>query len=124
MTTPMLNVTGSSYQEWFWWINNEHKETERNRRVMFDYKRHKCSNSEPHDITLCFGWHDEEHYARSPYVFIPKPCPEFRKTKGICKKGNSCPLAHGIVEIGTHPSRFCTEKWCVCMCCMRIYTPC
>ena len=34
------------------------------------------------------------------------PCPEFRK--GMCRRGDACPFAHGVFECWLHPSRYRT----------------
>lgn len=109
----MDESTGRYAAEWFWWVGKEDEESIRNRTIMFEYKRKPCKIQEDHDNVLCVGWHTTEHSARHPSLYIPRPCTDFRKNKGVCKNGEGCPLAHGIIEIGTHPSRFCTEKCCI-----------
>lgn len=65
--------------------------------------------SEIHDWNECPYLHPgEKARRRDPRVWSYQalPCPEFRK--GMCKRGDGCPFAHGVFECWLHPTRYRT----------------
>jgi hypothetical protein len=65
--------------------------------------------SEIHDWNECPYLHPgEKARRRDPRVWFYQalPCPEFRK--GMCKRGDGCPFAHGVFECWLHPTRYRT----------------
>lgn len=78
---------------------------------MFHYKVDACPHTDClHDTDVCPYTHPgEKSKRRNPGVFMyqPVPCPHFRK--GNCKKGDTCPLSHGVFECWLHPSKYRTQ---------------
>ena len=83
--------------------------------TMRTYKTQLCPITEPHDPTLCEYVHPGERYRRDPfaYVYSVKACNAFRK-HDVCNKGDACPDAHGVLEVGLHPSRYRTKPCSLC----------
>lgn len=50
----------------------------------------------------------EKANRRNPltHSYMPIPCPDYRK--GVCKRGDPCPWAHGVFECWLHPLKFRT----------------
>ena len=78
---------------------------------MFHYKVDACPHTDClHDTSSCPYVHPgEKSKRRNPgvYMYQPVPCPHFRK--GNCKKGDACPLSHGVFECWLHPSKYRTQ---------------
>ena len=78
---------------------------------MFHYKVDTCPHTNClHDTSACPYIHPgEKSKRRNPGVcsYQPVPCPHFRK--GNCKKGDACPLSHGVFECWLHPSKYRTQ---------------
>lgn len=83
---------------------------ERATAFMATFKTKPCELKEEHDHLSCPGVHSEECARRNPFEFTysAKACPELRK-HGVCSRGDSCGFAHGVLEVGLHPSRFRTH---------------
>lgn len=77
---------------------------------MYSFKIDACpSLSDIHDWNECPYLHPgEKARRRDPRVWSYQalPCPEFRK--GMCKRGDGCPFAHGVFECWLHPTRYRT----------------
>lgn len=78
---------------------------------MFHYKVDMCPHTDClHDVDGCpYAHPGEKSRRRNPAMFTyqPVPCPHFRK--GNCKKGDQCPLSHGVFECWLHPSKYRTQ---------------
>lgn len=77
---------------------------------MYEFKVRMCTRPAGHDWTECpFAHSGEKARRRDPrkFIYSGESCPEFRK--GVCKKGDSCELAHGVFESWLHPSKFRTQ---------------
>lgn len=82
-----------------------------------------CPYTKVHDWTKCPFTHPGEKARRRDPRAVPYngvACPDFRK--GLCKRGDACPYAHGVFECWLHPTRYrvqmckdgpnCTRKVC------------
>lgn len=60
-----------------------------------------------HEFEQCDFVHPgEKARRRDPrvYQYQAISCPDYRK--GVCKRGDACPYAHGVFELWMHPSKF------------------
>jgi hypothetical protein len=78
--------------------------------IMAHYKTFVCANALPHDESRCYGVHDGKHVRRNPFEieYDGKACSTLRK-KGRCVHDKDCRNAHGVLEVGLHPTRYRTE---------------
>ncbi|KAK4798685.1 hypothetical protein SAY86_031011 [Trapa natans] len=77
---------------------------------MYVFKVRPCTRGRSHDWTTCpYAHPGEKARRRDPrrFQYSGTPCPDFRK--GVCKKGDSCELAHGVFECWLHPDRYRTQ---------------
>ncbi|GAX81657.1 hypothetical protein CEUSTIGMA_g9085.t1 [Chlamydomonas eustigma] len=78
---------------------------------VFQFKVKRCPRARPHDWTQCpFAHPGEKAKRRDPkkFQYSGTACPEYR-TNGSCRRGDTCPLAHGVFECWLHPSRYRTQ---------------
>jgi len=74
---------------------------------MYRFKVQLCPSAAAHDWTRCpFTHPGEKARRRDPRVhrYSGVTCPDFRK--GLCKRGDACPYAHGVFECWLHPTRY------------------
>ncbi|KAI5080307.1 hypothetical protein GOP47_0005786 [Adiantum capillus-veneris] len=77
---------------------------------MYQFKVRRCMHGRSHDWTECpFAHPGEKARRRDPRCFnySGTACPDFRR--GICRKGDSCELSHGVFECWLHPARYRTQ---------------
>lgn len=77
---------------------------------MYSFKIKPCELDVPHVWTDCpFAHPGEKAVRRDPrkFPYVCTPCPDFKK--GRCKRGDSCPFAHGVFERWLHPSLYRTQ---------------
>jgi len=90
---------------------------------IYRFKVEMCPYTKVHDWTKCPFTHPGEKARRRDPRAVPYngvACPDFRK--GLCKRGDACPYAHGVFECWLHPTRYrvqmckdgpnCTRKVC------------
>lgn len=66
-----------------------------------------CMRQDVHEFDQCDFVHPgEKARRRDPriYHYQAISCPDYRK--GVCKRGDACPYAHGVFELWMHPSKF------------------
>jgi len=89
----------------------------KNYTCMYKFCTVKCSKKKCKQGKGCFYSHSKYMMRRVPKIipskgnlfnYIPKACPEYKKTKK-CSKGDACYLAHGWLEIIYHPLLFKTK---------------
>jgi len=84
---------------------------------MYTFRTKRCSNKKCKKGMACFNTHSNDMCRRIPkqisdkdniFNYIPKACPEFKKTMK-CSRGEACYLAHGWLEIIYHPLLYKTK---------------
>lgn len=78
---------------------------------MFRFKVDPCPHMAVHDWTKCpFAHPGEKARRRDPQAvrYMGVACLDFRK--GLCKRGDACPYAHGVFECWLHPSRYRVQR--------------
>jgi len=74
--------------------------------------RRQCRNRstcfDAHSITMMRRVPRQVHSNGGLFNYIPEPCQEFQRSKK-CRLGDSCPQAHGWLEIIFHPLVYKTK---------------
>jgi len=74
--------------------------------------RRQCRNRstcfDAHSITMMRRVPRQVHSNGGLFNYIPEPCQEFQRSKK-CRLGDSCPQAHGWLEIIFHPLLYKTK---------------
>jgi len=82
---------------------------------MYEFRTKPCTKEWCQNPSTCFDYHSEIMRRRVPkygeqglFNYIPKPCLQCKKNKK-CPFGDSCPWAHGWLEVIYHPLLYKTK---------------
>jgi len=94
---------------------NRAKDDERDHEYMYKFRTNLCTRKRCKNPSRCFNAHSQVMKRRVPkqdiygrFNYIPEHCPQWKQMKK-CTIGESCPRAHGWLEVIFHPLLYKTK---------------